>query len=271
MRRTYIAGNWKMHKTPHQAGADFRQFAARMSAVALQKDVPKALNLDLAIAAPAVHLAALGRAQGPVALLAQNVHWEKEGAFTGEISTLMLRELGVQGSLVAHSERRQMCGETDLNAGKRMGALLRCGQQAILCVGETLAEREGGKLEEVLRRQLHEAFRASGVRLAFEFLGADASRPLLSIAYEPVWAIGTGKAATPLEAEQAHAFIRAEVEHIAGSVVSSHMRILYGGSVNPGNVKSFMACPDVDGALVGGASLNPAAFEELCLACLDQC
>ena len=175
-----------------------------------------------------------------VAVAAQNVHWEDEGAFTGEISPPMLRELGVYGAIVGHSERRQYFGETDETVGKRARAALAAGLSVIACVGETEAEREAGETEDVLRRQV-------------SVLEPDEN---LVVAYEPVWAIGTGKTATPELAQEAHAFIKSLLD----------VPLLYGGSVKPDNASELLAQPDVDGALVGGASLDVDSFLEICRA-----
>jgi triosephosphate isomerase len=257
MRRKIVVGNWKMFKTPAEAVRDFAEFAEIAGAVSER--------VDLGIAAPAVSLSGMSTLRArTAAVYAQNSHWEKEGAFTGEISVGMLQDLGLRGAVIGHSERRQYFGETNATAGKRVGALVRAGLEAIFCIGETLAERERGELKKVLRAQLVEGFEAAALKNPTDVLGADANRPLLSVAYEPVWAIGTGKAATPVEAEEAHAFVREVLSEIFGSECASRVRILYGGSVNPANATSFMACPNVDGALVGGASLKPAGFLELC-------
>jgi triosephosphate isomerase (TIM) len=228
-----IAGNWKMHKGAHEA----RAFTARL------RHLPdRATDVDIVVCPPFVALEAALQGLGSeskVQVYAQNVHWELEGAFTGEVSAPMLLELGVKGAIVGHSERRQLFGETDESVRRRAEAALEAGLAVIACVGETEAEREAGETEAVLARQVpvlpqHER---------------------LVIAYEPVWAIGTGKTASPEIAQEAHAFIK--------SVHPS--RVLYGGSVNPENAASLLAQPDVDGALVGGASLDPTAFEAICL------
>jgi triosephosphate isomerase len=228
-----IAGNWKMHKGAHEA----RAFTARL------RHLPdRATDVDIVVCPPFVALEAALQGLGSeskVQVYAQNVHWELEGAFTGEVSAPMLLELGVKGTIVGHSERRQLFGETDESVRRRAEAALEAGLAVIACVGETEAEREAGETEAVLARQVpvlpqHER---------------------LVIAYEPVWAIGTGKTASPEIAQEAHAFIK--------SVHPS--RVLYGGSVNPENAASLLAQPDVDGALVGGASLDPTAFEAICL------
>lgn len=257
MRRKFIVGNWKMFKAPRDAAEDYRAFAEESKTL---QD-----KLDLGIAASYTSLPALtDRLQNGVRVYAQNVHWEKEGAFTGEVSVPMLNALRVQGSLVGHSERRQYFGETNVSCGKRVAALLHSNLDAVFCVGETLAEREAGRLQDVLRSQLLEAFAAGDIRHGTYVIGSDPSRPKLTIAYEPVWAIGTGKAATATEAQEAHAFVRSVLCEHFGKEIAGQMRILYGGSVKPNNITSFTKCADIDGALVGGASLKPAEFAELC-------
>ena len=229
-----IAGNWKMFKGPHEARAfasSIRHLGERMHGV------------EVVVCPPAVSLAAtiegLG-ADSRVRVYAQNVHWELEGAFTGEISAPMALEAGCSGALVGHSERRQLFGETDETVRMRAETALEQGLSVIACVGETEAEREAGQTEDVLSRQVSVLPRHDA----------------LVIAYEPVWAIGTGKTATADTAQEAHAFVK-----------SLHpTRVLYGGSVKPDNAGVLLAQPDVDGALVGGASLEAASFEAICLA-----
>jgi triosephosphate isomerase (TIM) len=220
-----IAANWKMFKGPAETLAFFDRFEA-----------PD--GVDVVICPPFVSLeAAVGEEW---TIYAQNVHWAPEGAFTGEISAQMLVELGVRGAIVGHSERRQWFGETDDTVRMRCDAALASGLGVIACVGETEAEREAGETEAVLRRQV------AGVPRHDD----------LVIAYEPVWAIGTGKTATPDMAQEAHALIK-----------SLHAtRVLYGGSVKPDNAAELLAQPDVDGALVGGASLDPDSFASICRA-----
>jgi len=218
-----MAGNWKMFKGPTETFAFFDAFEA-----------PD--GVDVVICPPFVSLEDAVGEEWPI--YAQNVHWAADGPFTGEISAQMLVELGVRGSLVGHSERRQYFGETDETVRQRAEAALGAGLGVIACVGESEAEREAGETEAVLRRQVevlprHEA---------------------LVIAYEPVWAIGTGKTATPELAQEAHAFIKSLHE----------TRVLYGGSVKPENAADLLSQPDIDGALVGGASLDPASFSSLC-------
>ena len=232
-RKPLIVGNWKMHKTIAQT----RAFVADVRA----RDLPLA-EVDAVICPPFTALCAASDALAGtrIGLGAQNVGWAREGAFTGEISAPMLLELGVAGSLVGHSERRQIFGETDQNVGRRVEAALAAGLNVIACVGETLEERDTGRTEDVLRRQL-------------AVLEPEDS---LVIAYEPVWAIGTGKTATPEMAQEAHAFVKSLVD----------VPVLYGGSVKPDNAEKLAAQPDVDGMLVGGASLDVESFAAICRA-----
>ena len=229
-----IAGNWKMYKGAHQA----REFAAQI------RRLPERLpGIEIVVCPPYVALEAtiqgLGAETG-AQVYAQNVHWEVEGAFTGEVSAAMLLELGVAGALVGHSERRQLFGETDETVRLRAEAALEAGLAVIACVGETEAEREDERTEEVLARQVAVLPR----------------HERLVIAYEPVWAIGTGRTATAEIAQEAHAFVK-----------SLHPApVLYGGSVKPDNAAGLLSQPDVDGALVGGASLDLPSFEAICLA-----
>jgi len=186
-------------------------------------------------------------------LAAQNMHWEDKGAFTGEISAEMLLDLGCKYVIIGHSERRQYFGETDETVNKKAKQALKKGLSAILCVGETLAEREAGKLNEVINRQ---------VTVGLKDIGAEDMKKVV-IAYEPVWAIGTGKTATPEQANDVHSLIRQKVNTLYTTVVAEGLRIQYGGSVTPENVTSLMAKQDIDGALVGGASLKPDTFATL--------
>jgi triosephosphate isomerase (TIM) len=228
-----IAGNWKMHKGPEEAAHFCR---------ALRDQLEWVDGVDVAVCPPFLSLGAAVQALAgtDIAVAAQNVHWEVEGAFTGEVSAPMLFELGVYGAIVGHSERRQLFGETDKGVARRTAAALDAGLWVIACVGETEAEREAGETEGVLRRQ-------ASVLEAHE---------QLVIAYEPVWAIGTGKTASPEQAQQAHSFLRSLID----------VPILYGGSVKPDNAVELLAQPDVDGALVGGASLEIDSFAAICKA-----
>lgn len=226
-----IAGNWKMFKGPGET-ADFCQ-ALR------DRDLG---DVGIVVCPPFVSLSTAVQvlAGTEIAVAAQNVHWEAEGAFTGEVSTPMLRELGVYGAIVGHSERRQLFGETDDDVARRARAALDSGLAVIACVGETESEREAGETEDVLRRQV----------------SVLEAHDQLVIAYEPVWAIGTGKTATPEIAQEAHALIKSLLA----------VPVLYGGSVKPENAAELLAQPDVDGALVGGASLDVDSFAAICLA-----
>jgi len=230
-----IAGNWKMFKGPSEA-VEF--------AVALRRRLEGLDGVDIAVCPPYPDLPGVLRALegSPIAVYAQNVHWEREGAFTGEVAPAMLVEIGVAGSLVGHSERRQHFGETDETTALRAAAALKAGLRVIACVGETEAERDAGETEAVVRRQT-EAIR-----------DAVPTTENLVLAYEPVWAIGTGKTATPEIAQDAHACIRAVLD----------APILYGGSVKPDNARELCGQPDVDGALVGGASLVVDSFAGIC-------
>jgi triosephosphate isomerase len=222
-----IAGNWKMFKGPSEA----RAFAAAF-------EPPEDVDVVLCPAYPALAAAA----EGGLTTYAQNVHWAAEGAFTGEVSATMLLELGVEGSIVGHSERRQHFGDTDESVARRTAAALDAGLGVIACVGESEEEREAGQTELVLRLQVESIRDAVG------------AHERLVIAYEPVWAIGTGKTATPAQAQEAHAFIKALVD----------VPVLYGGSVKPENADELLSQADVDGALVGGASLEVESFTAIC-------
>jgi triosephosphate isomerase (TIM) len=231
-----VAGNWKMYKGPHEA----RAFATRT------RHLPERLaGVDVVVCPPYVSLTATlqGLEGSAVKVYAQNVHWGLEGAFTGEVSAPMLAEVGAAGAIVGHSERRQHFGETDETVRLRAEAALEAGLAVIACVGETEDEREAGATEDVLARQV----------------SVLPQHDRLVIAYEPVWAIGTGKSATPDLAQEAHAFVK-----------SLHdAPVLYGGSVKPENALVLLSQPDVDGALVGGAALDPVSFEAICQAGAD--
>ena len=225
-----IAGNWKMFKGP----AETAEFCVALR----DRQLPP--GVDAVVCPPFVSLAVAVQllAETDIAVAAQNVHWEAEGAFTGEISAPMLRELGVYGAIVGHSERRQYFGETDETVARRARAALDAGLSVIACVGEVESEREAGETEDVLRRQV-------------SVLQADEQ---LVVAYEPVWAIGTGRTATPELAQEAHSFIKSILD----------VRVIYGGSVKPENAGELLAQRDVDGALVGGASLDVDSFLSIC-------
>jgi triosephosphate isomerase len=246
MRRPVIAGNWKMYKTQGEARAYFS---------ALAPLVQGCVHCDIFVAPPFTALAAAVEAvKGTtISIAAQDMHGEPEGAFTGEVSAAMLVEAGCRAVIIAHSERRQFFGETDERANKKVKAALGAGLTPILCVGELLAEREGGKTEEVLERQFSVGVAA--------LTGAEFSR--IIIAYEPVWAIGTGRTATPEMAAEAHRFLRQQAAANFTPERAAGLRILYGGSVKPDNIKGLMAQVEIDGALVGGASLNAQAFASI--------
>jgi len=245
-RRPIIAGNWKMNKASKEA---------RSLATALIPLVSGIQDRDIVLAPPFTALQAVGEAiKGTnMALAAQNLFWEDKGAFTGEISAEMLLDSGCRYVIIGHSERRQYFGETDATVNKKLRQALSKGLVPIVCVGETLSEREAGKANEVIDRQLVGGF----------FGVASTEMQKVVIAYEPVWAIGTGKTATPAQAEEIHAFIRGKISSIYSGDIAEGLRIQYGGSVTPENVSSLMAMPDIDGALVGGASLKPDTFAAL--------
>jgi triosephosphate isomerase (TIM) len=242
-RQKFICGNWKMHKTVAETTALVRELRAALGDLAGKVQV--AVAPPFTALAAAVH-AASGSA---IEVAAQNVHWEKQGAFTGEVSAPMLADVGCQHGIVGHSERRQLFGETDETVRKKVGALLAAGVRPIVCVGETLQEREAGRTLEVVARQVREGLAGLGA----ETLAA------VTLAYEPVWAIGTGKTASAAQAQEVHAAIRKLLRELASSV-ADQIRVQYGGSVKPENAAELMAQPDVDGALVGGASLKASDF-----------
>jgi triosephosphate isomerase len=243
MRKKLIAANWKMYKTPDPTREFFRDFLPLVSGHNRDEIVVCPPDVDL--------VAALESAKGSnVAIGGQNVHWRPEGPFTGETSTAMLLALGVTHVIIGHSERRQYFGETDDTVNLRLKAALEAGLIPICCVGEVLEEREAGLTDDVLRRQCVRAFHAVSAKKAAN----------LVVAYEPVWAIGTGKTATSELAGEAHAVIRREATEIFGEDFAAKLRILYGGSVKPDNASALMAEEEIDGALVGGASLDPKSF-----------
>jgi triosephosphate isomerase len=245
-RRPIIAGNWKMNKTTVEA----RDLAARLVPL-----VSGVLDRDIVLAPPFTSLLAVADTiKGTnLALSAQNLFWEDKGAFTGEISAEMLLDLGCKYVIIGHSERRQFFGETDETVNRKVRQALNKGLHPIVCVGELLSEQEAGKANDVIDRQVTGALK--GVTAA--------EMQKLVIAYEPVWAIGTGKTATPDQANEIHAFIRNKVKSMYNADVAGDLRIQYGGSVTPDNVSQLMAKPDIDGALVGGASLKPESFAAL--------
>jgi len=241
-----IAGNWKMHGARSEAVA---------LAGALAKSVGHVAGREVAIAPPFTALEPVREAIAGTAirLTAQNVHWEPKGAFTGEISVAMLREAGCTHVIIGHSERRQYFGETNETVNRRLHASLGGGLVPIVCVGETLEEREAEATAAVIARQIESAF--AGVR-SEQLAGC-------VIAYEPVWAIGTGRTATPGQAQEVHHAIRRQLVGLGSATTADRIRILYGGSVKPDNIDALMAEPDIDGALVGGASLDAAGFTRI--------
>jgi triosephosphate isomerase (TIM) len=246
VRRSVMAGNWKMYKTQAEARAYF---------AALKPLVAGATHCEIVIAPAFTALAAAveAAAGSAISIAAQNVYWAAEGAFTGEVSTRMLVEAGCRSVIIAHSERRQFFAETDETAGRKVKAALAAGLTPIFCVGELLAEREADQTRAVLERQFRGALAA--------LTGAEFSRIIL--AYEPVWAIGTGRTATPELAAGAHRFLRQQAAAVFTPERAAGLRILYGGSVKPDNIKGLMAQVEIDGALVGGASLIAEAFASI--------
>src|ERR1700679_4294303 len=242
-RKALIAANWKMFKMPTEAKAFVEAFLPLVAG----HDRDEIALFPSPVLLPGVIEALKG---SNVAVGAQNIHFAEEGAYTGETSALQLKAVGATHTLIGHYERRQYFGETDEIVNKKLHTALKHGIVPVVCVGEVLEEREAGKTADVLKTQLAGAF--AGIT-------TEAAAPVV-IAYEPVWAIGTGKTATPEMAAAAHEFIRGEIRKQFGSDIASACRILYGGSVKPDNVKALMAQPEIDGALVGGASLDPASF-----------
>jgi triosephosphate isomerase len=242
MRKPFIAANWKMNKTQ----SDTREFLSKF--VPEVKDVP---DVDIALAPPFTSLAAAAEKldNTGIILTAQNVFYEEKGAYTGEISPLMLVDIGCKYAIIGHSERRQYFQETDGIVNRKINASKKAGLGVIVCIGESLAEREAGKTFDILQRELEKGL---------DNIAPDGT----VIAYEPIWAIGTGKTATPQQAQNAHAYIREKLRGLYGNKADKFC-IIYGGSVTPENVDSLMSCEDVDGALVGGASLKVESFTRI--------
>jgi len=243
MRKALMAGNWKMHTTSDEA--------CRLAKDVLQRCGPFA-DREVLLAPPYTVMAQVAGVvkDSPIIVSAQNVCWEEKGAFTGEISPTMIRDAGGTAAIVGHSERRQIFKETDELINQRLKGALSFELMVILCVGETLAEREGGKTFAVLEQQVRKGL--AGVEVA--------NMQKVVIAYEPVWAIGTGKTASKEQAQEAHAFLRGLIGEMYEKNIARQVRILYGGSVKPTNVDELMAQPDIDGALVGGAALDAESF-----------
>jgi len=245
-RRPLIAGNWKMHKTGKQAVEAAKTLKALVAGVT---------SVEVMIAPTFTALAQVSAeiASSHIALGAQNMHWEPKGAFTGEIAADMLVDAGCRYVILGHSERRQFFGETDQSVNKKILAAVQSGLSPVFCIGESEAERDAGQTFSILDKQIQKGLET--------FFSQDLQT--LVVAYEPVWAIGTGKTATTDQAQEVHAHLRAELARMFGADFAGQVRILYGGSVKPSNVKELMAMPDVDGALVGGASLDPETFSQL--------
>lgn len=246
MRRPVIAGNWKLYKTVKETLQFFEQ---------VKPLVQNSNHCDIVIAPPFTALSeAVKTAQGTSLLIsAQDLFWEKEGAFTGEVSAPMLADLGCRYCIIGHSERRQFFGETNVTVNRKTQAALGAGLTPIVCIGETLAEREAGQTSSVIQSQFDEGFNSLTVQGFFHIV----------IAYEPVWAIGTGRTATSEIAVEVHKQIRQLAQRKFGAEAARNLRILYGGSVKPDNIKGLMAQVDIDGALVGGASLKADSFASI--------
>jgi triosephosphate isomerase len=246
MRVPFIAGNWKMFKTVREAVVFVKELRV------LLKDVT---DVDVVVGPPftALHAVAEAARNSNVAVAAQNLHWEREGAFTGEVSAGMVREAGAEFVIVGHSERRRLFGETDAIVNRKVMAAMAAGLTPIVCVGETLEERERADTLAILDRQVKEGL--DGVT------GEQAAA--LVVAYEPVWAIGTGRNASAAQAGEVHAHIRTRLRQWFGGEAAERCRVIYGGSVKPDNIGQLLAEPDVDGALVGGASLDLKSFSDI--------
>jgi len=246
MRTPFIAANWKMFKTVHEAVVFVKEFRSMV------KDID---DVEIVVAPPftAVHAVAEAARNTPIGVSGQNLHWEREGAFTGEISGAMLREAGADYVIIGHSERRRLFGETDETVNRKVVAAFANKLTPIVCIGETLEEREANQTADVLDRQIKNGLDA--------MTGDQVSA--LVIAYEPVWAIGTGRNATPAQAAEAHAHIRGRLRQWFGGPAADHCHVIYGGSVKPDNISELVVLPDVDGALVGGASLEVRGFFDI--------
>ena len=247
-RRPIVAANWKMH-------GDLETLSALALAI---RDETSGSPAEIVLCPPFPYLIPIGAAlDGTIVLGAQDVHFDPPGAHTGDVAATMLADLGCRYAIVGHSERRTNHGETDELVRDKVAAVFDAGLHAIVCLGETLGQREAGETETVLERQLTESLRG---------LTSDADR--FVIAYEPVWAIGTGRNATPNQAQQAHAFLRERLLSIENAEVAANVRIQYGGSVKPDNAAALFSCPDIDGGLIGGASLDATSFAAIVAACV---
>jgi triosephosphate isomerase (TIM) len=246
MRTPFIAANWKMYKTVHEAVAFIKEF----------RTLTKGLfEVEIVVAPPftAVRPAAEAAHASNIGIAGQDLYWEREGAFTGEVSAAMLKEAGAEYVIIGHSERRRLFGETDETVNRKLGAAVNARLTPIVCIGETLDERDDNETFNVLDRQ---------IKRGLDGLTADQIGGLV-IAYEPVWAIGTGRNATPEQAREAHAHIRGRLRQWFGGVAADQCHVIYGGSVKPDNIRELSSLDDVDGALVGGASLEIRSFLEI--------
>ena len=246
MRIPFIAGNWKMFKTVQEAVVFVKELKSGIKDIA---------DVEIVVAPPftAVHAVAEAARNSNIGVAAQDLYWEREGAFTGEVSAAMIKEAGAEYVIVGHSERRRLFGETDATVNRKVMAAIGAGLTPIVCVGETLEERERDETLAVLDRQIKDGLdRLTAEQIAYPV-----------IAYEPVWAIGTGRNATAAQAEEAHAHIRKRLRQWFGGDAADRCHVLYGGSVKPDNIRELIAEPDVDGALVGGASLDVRGFGEI--------
>ena len=247
MRKKIVAANWKMNMTQAEA-ASFVE--------TLLREIGDVSDVEVVIVPPFTAIAKVSEALGSsetIKIGAQNMYWERGGAFTGEISGAMLRDLFVRYVVLGHSERRQLLSETDEIVNRKVHAALEASLRPIVCIGETLEQRESGNVETVLSQQLRRSLSGVGARELNETV----------VAYEPVWAIGTGRTASPEQAQEAHAFIRRTLGEISDRATAAKIRIQYGGSVKPDNARTLMSQPDIDGALVGGASLDPRSFAQI--------
>ncbi|HJR58387.1 MAG TPA: triose-phosphate isomerase [Vicinamibacterales bacterium] len=246
MRTPFLAANWKMFKTVQEAVVYVKEFRR------VVKDIDD-VEIVVAPAFTALHAAAEAARNSPIAIAAQDVHWEREGAFTGAVSAAMVKEAGAEFVIIGHSERRRLFHETDETVNQKLVATLGAQLTPIVCIGETLDEREAGETLDVLDRQIKQGLDG----LTGDQVGS------LVLAYEPVWAIGTGRNATPQQAGEAHSHIRSRLRQWFGGAAADHCHVIYGGSVKPDNIHELMVLPDVDGALVGGASLDLRVFSDI--------
>ena len=246
MRTPFIAANWKMYKTVHEAVSFIKEFRKLADAIHDVEIVVAPPFTALRPVVDAAHASSIGVA-------GQNLHWDREGAFTGEVSATMLKEAGAEYAIIGHSERRRLFGETDQTVNRKLGAAVAAQLTPIVCIGETLEERDANETLNVLDRQ---------IKIGLDGLTGDQIAALV-VAYEPVWAIGTGRNATPLQAAEAHSHIRSRLRQWFGGAAADQCHVIYGGSVKPDNIRELASLEDVDGALVGGASLDVRSFFEI--------